>query len=174
MLREKNPERSVESFCICSHDLEYFCSARHISPHIGICGIWYAISNKHHSPTDILSADILLFSWPQLWRHKPCFWIFPEIALGDGPKNPRISLHFWILKTYLIYFLVGFRNAKTMDTHSIFPMCPAIWNGFYSGLRIYISRADRNDLIRNVVSTDKTENHVKLAVFRIKSMMTTL
>ena len=45
VLRKKNPERSIASFCICSHVLEFFSGkrasrymrARHISPHIGIC-----------------------------------------------------------------------------------------------------------------------------------------
>ena len=59
VLREKNPERSVASFCICSHVLEFFSGKRArwrsqkmayifvqngIFPHI----LAYAIWNKHH------------------------------------------------------------------------------------------------------------------------------
>ena len=122
----------------------YFCLARQssshigISYHIGICRIWnlnHAIA-QYLDPNDTLSAHVII-SQAQLWRYKLCFWIFQEIALGDGPKNSWIRVNFWILKTYLIYFLVGFRDAKTMDTHSIFPRCSAIWSGFLSRTRIF-------------------------------------
>ena len=66
-----NPVRNIASICICFHALDffpestlpkngiYFCSARHISSHIGICHLKLA---SLYSPTGTLSAHIIFIS----------------------------------------------------------------------------------------------------------------
>ena len=127
----KNPECSIASIRICfcvliffqkwrsvtdAKNGIYFCSARHISFHIGVCHLKFA---PFYSPTDTLSAHII-FILLVLSVTSPVMILdfFPEMTLGDGLKNSRIRANGnnWSL------FQINFFHGK-MENYSIWQWC---------------------------------------------------
>ena len=68
-----------------------------------------------------------------MWRHKRFFLIFPEIALGGGPKNSRIRVKLYLgipylnLSCFLIFFCFFLQNGHIQPVDLISSSCNCNW-----------------------------------------------